>query len=93
MTKTFNTKQWRKEMYEHHKITEGEYPTQQHIKDKKNVKYTTYHCGEWTQKVCNPKKEAKVCKVCYIQPKKKLKRKKTNLKKINYTDTRDIAWM
>lgn len=58
MTETFNPKQWRKEIYEHHKMIEGEYPTHEHIKDKKQVKHTTYHCGEWTQKIRNPKKGA-----------------------------------
>ena len=57
MNKAFNPKQWRKELYDYHKTIEGEYPTHQHVKDKKDLKYTTYYCGEWVHKVRNPKKD------------------------------------
>jgi hypothetical protein len=60
VTGAFNPKEWRRELYQHHKETEGSYPTHQHIMDKRDVKYTTYHCGEWTRKVRNPKKDAAV---------------------------------
>jgi len=53
----FNPKQWRKEVYDYQLDTEGYYPKQPRIKDKRDVKFTTYHCGGWTKKVRNPKKD------------------------------------
>ena len=55
--KLFKPKQWRKEMYDHHLHEYGHYPKHKCIPDKKQRKFTTYHCGEWTRIVRNHKKD------------------------------------